>query len=178
MPGDGLTVVVSRYAFRSADKAALQEIGPRFTLKLRSLKKGVPTIETGSKPPPALEFAPDEEPGPTGEAIAPGEETEETKNTKPAKAPAPDNNDFEWAWKVGIAASLMNPYSILMLQLARVGNNEENFLLVRLIAVYYAVQYYTCCLNYYMHGRELGSRFGSHRCRVGCFCGLCLRYGR
>ncbi|KAB5594488.1 Ribosome production factor 1 [Ceratobasidium theobromae] len=46
-----------RYAFRSAEKAALQEIGPRFTLKLRSLKKGLPVIEGLSKPPPPLEFA-------------------------------------------------------------------------------------------------------------------------
>lgn len=31
-----------RYMFRRADKTALQEIGPRFTLKLRSLKQGLP----------------------------------------------------------------------------------------------------------------------------------------
>ncbi|KDN38928.1 Brix-domain-containing protein [Tilletiaria anomala UBC 951] len=31
-----------RYMFASQDKAKLQEIGPRFTLKLRSLKKGLP----------------------------------------------------------------------------------------------------------------------------------------
>lgn len=31
-----------RYEFRSADKAALQEIGPRFTLKLMSLSSGLP----------------------------------------------------------------------------------------------------------------------------------------
>lgn len=29
--------------FKSTEKAALQEIGPRFTLKLRWLKKGIPT---------------------------------------------------------------------------------------------------------------------------------------
>ncbi|ETW78862.1 hypothetical protein HETIRDRAFT_14859, partial [Heterobasidion irregulare TC 32-1] len=30
-----------RYAFRTPEKVALQEIGPRFTLKLRSMKKGL-----------------------------------------------------------------------------------------------------------------------------------------
>ncbi|KAF7971303.1 hypothetical protein HWV62_21466 [Athelia sp. TMB] len=33
-----------RYAFRSEEKVALQEIGPRFTLKLRSLRKGLPAV--------------------------------------------------------------------------------------------------------------------------------------
>ena len=103
MPGGSLTVAVCSYAFRSADKAALQEIGPRFTLKLRSLKKGVPTVETGSKPPPALEFAPDEEPDSTNEVAAPDEEAESEK-MKTAKLPVPDNNDFEWAWKVSTIA--------------------------------------------------------------------------
>ena len=31
---------VSRYIFRSSKKVGLQELGPRFTLKLRSLQKG------------------------------------------------------------------------------------------------------------------------------------------
>ncbi|PWN45346.1 Brix-domain-containing protein [Ceraceosorus guamensis] len=31
-----------RYMFKSTDKTALQEIGPRFTIKLRSLKQGLP----------------------------------------------------------------------------------------------------------------------------------------
>lgn len=33
-----------RYAFASLEKAKLQEIGPRFTLKLRWLRKGLPTV--------------------------------------------------------------------------------------------------------------------------------------
>ena len=32
--------VVYRYIFKNAEKVGLQEIGPRFTLKLRSLQKG------------------------------------------------------------------------------------------------------------------------------------------
>jgi len=38
-----------RYAFRNTEKAALQEIGPRFTLKLRWLKKGVPSDGSSSQ---------------------------------------------------------------------------------------------------------------------------------
>ena len=34
-----------RYAFKSTEKTALQEIGPRFTLKLRWLKKGLPSVK-------------------------------------------------------------------------------------------------------------------------------------
>jgi ribosome production factor 1 len=35
---------LSGYAFRSTEKVALQEIGPRFTLKLRSLNKDLPAV--------------------------------------------------------------------------------------------------------------------------------------
>lgn len=45
-----------RYAFRTPEKVALQEIGPRFTLKLRSLKKGLPAVKALGEAPPALEF--------------------------------------------------------------------------------------------------------------------------
>jgi ribosome production factor 1 len=41
--GDAALTLPS-YAFRTTEKVALQEIGPRFTLKLRSLKKGVPAV--------------------------------------------------------------------------------------------------------------------------------------
>ncbi|KAI4523748.1 Brix-domain-containing protein, partial [Schizophyllum commune Loenen D] len=45
-----------RYAFRSTEKVALQEIGPRFTLKLRWLKKGIPAVQQFGAPPKPLEF--------------------------------------------------------------------------------------------------------------------------
>ena len=35
-----MTDICYRYMFKNAKKAGLQEIGPRFTLKLRSLQKG------------------------------------------------------------------------------------------------------------------------------------------
>ncbi|KAG8684475.1 hypothetical protein FRC08_013670 [Ceratobasidium sp. 394] len=87
-----------RYAFRSTEKAALQEIGPRFTLKLRSLKKGTPVVEVGSKPPPALEFANDE-PEPSG-SVEDTRSPIETPNVHPNEANRADNcDDFEWVWK-------------------------------------------------------------------------------
>lgn len=33
-------IYVSRYIFKNSQKAGLQELGPRFTLKLRSLQRG------------------------------------------------------------------------------------------------------------------------------------------
>jgi len=41
-----------RYAFRSTEKVALQEIGPRFTLKLRWLKRGIPAVRNLEEQPP------------------------------------------------------------------------------------------------------------------------------
>ncbi|KAI5117998.1 hypothetical protein M0805_008098 [Coniferiporia weirii] len=49
-----------RYAFRSTEKAALQEIGPRFTLKLRWMKKGLPSVQALGQPSRPLELMPEE----------------------------------------------------------------------------------------------------------------------
>ncbi|CAE7074936.1 unnamed protein product [Rhizoctonia solani] len=92
-----------RYAFRSSEKAALQEIGPRFTLKLRSLKKGLPVLENISKPPPALEFASEEDDatsqGPEDSVLGGQEGTPANdKGGKGGRMPSA-SNDFEWIWK-------------------------------------------------------------------------------
>ncbi|KAJ1306628.1 hypothetical protein OPQ81_007624 [Rhizoctonia solani] len=89
-----------RYAFRSSEKAALQEIGPRFTLKLRSLKKGLPVLENLSNPPPPLEFASDEEStmNQGAESSTSGEQGAGIINEKAERAPNV-SNDFEWVWK-------------------------------------------------------------------------------
>ncbi|CUA70685.1 Ribosome production factor 1 [Rhizoctonia solani] len=89
-----------RYAFRSSEKAALQEIGPRFTLKLRSLKKGLPVVEDLSKPPSAIEFASDEEDSQSRnpENNASSEQEATVMNNKNARVPDV-SNDFEWVWK-------------------------------------------------------------------------------
>lgn len=46
----------TRYAFCSEEKVALQEIGPRFTLKLKSLRKGLPAVQNFGEAPKKVEF--------------------------------------------------------------------------------------------------------------------------
>ena len=66
-----------RYAFRSTEKVALQEIGPRFTLKLKWLKKGLPKAKMPEK---------------------------ETADGQPAEAETltakPEDDGYLWIWKV------------------------------------------------------------------------------
>ena len=45
-----------RYGFRSTEKPALQEIGPRFTLKLRSLRTGLLVVKKFREPSIRLGF--------------------------------------------------------------------------------------------------------------------------
>ena len=108
-----------RYAFRSTEKAALQEIGPRFTLKLKSLRTGLPAVKEFGEPSTRLEFdefddmevdggqAEDESPDrPPAEKLdedgkgGDGEEHEdlESKPKKKTKPPAVD--EYQWQWKV------------------------------------------------------------------------------
>ncbi|KAG5647517.1 hypothetical protein DXG03_009454 [Asterophora parasitica] len=96
-----------RYAFRSTEKVALQEIGPRFTLKLRSLKKGIPAVQNYGEAPKPLTF--DVDPFEVDEE----EKTEKDENNnetsaddaaestpKPRKPVVPPKTDeFLWAWK-------------------------------------------------------------------------------
>ena len=49
-------MVHGRYAFKSPEQVALQEIGPRFTLKLRWLKRGLPTLHHFGESPKPLQF--------------------------------------------------------------------------------------------------------------------------
>lgn len=44
MIADAYDCIYCRYMFASTEKARLQEIGPRFTLKLRWLRKGLPSV--------------------------------------------------------------------------------------------------------------------------------------
>lgn len=89
-----------RYAFRSTEKVALQEIGPRFTLKLRWLKKGIPAVRNFGEEPKPLEF--DVEPFEMEEKVdeLPMDDAS-TSNAKQPKAIVPPKQDeFLWAWKV------------------------------------------------------------------------------
>ena len=90
-----------RYAFRSTEKVALQEIGPRFTLKLRCLKKGIPAVfDFGEEPQPlTLDVPPflaeeekDQEPS----------ENLDKLSAEPRKTVPPKHDEIIWAWKVRI----------------------------------------------------------------------------
>ena len=94
----------SSYAFRSTEKVALQEIGPRFTLKLRSLKKGLPAVNYLGDVAKPLEFddfselekteTPVEDRGESGGSEVPAEAV------KPSRKVPPKADEYEWVWKV------------------------------------------------------------------------------
>jgi hypothetical protein len=65
----------------------LQEIGPRFTLKLRWLKKDIPAVQNLGAQPPPLKLASEEE----------GAEDEEGK--RKVIVP-PTTDEYEWQWRV------------------------------------------------------------------------------
>jgi ribosome production factor 1 len=92
------------YAFRSTEKVALQEIGPRFTLKLRSLKKGIPAVQDFGEDAKPLGFDTDEaERSKEGDEISPDAlEENVTNDAKSAtrKVIPPKHDEFLWTWKV------------------------------------------------------------------------------
>ena len=99
-------MISSSYAFRSTEKVALQEIGPRFTLKLRSLKKGLPSVNYLGDVAKPLEFDDFSEPEERTERPADdvqgesGAEGERVEPVKPSKKVPPKADEYEWVWKV------------------------------------------------------------------------------
>ncbi|RXW17780.1 hypothetical protein EST38_g8082 [Candolleomyces aberdarensis] len=94
---------LTSYAFRSPEKVALQEIGPRFTLKLRSLKKNIPAVyNLGESPAPLTIEKDNDEDDPVGELEGQvGEQEQEEQNGKqPSKTVPPKQDEFLWQWKV------------------------------------------------------------------------------
>lgn len=96
-----------RYAFRSTEKVALQEIGPRFTLKLRSLRKGLPAVKNLGEVAKGLEFDPFEEPENQNKELtkdkSEGDESMEVVEEQPKDAKKtlpPKEDEFLWVWKV------------------------------------------------------------------------------
>lgn len=78
---------------------SLQEIGPRFTLKLRSLRKGIPSVKNFGEAPKALEF------DSGGEDEQMDDEKDETEKEREKvssveKVVPPKEDEFLWAWKV------------------------------------------------------------------------------
>ncbi|KIP09980.1 hypothetical protein PHLGIDRAFT_101801 [Phlebiopsis gigantea 11061_1 CR5-6] len=85
-----------RYAFRSVEKVQLQEIGPRFTLKLRTLKKGLPAVKNLGEVSQPLEFDNFEEKEDKGESEAPKEKDEAMDEDKVLP---PKDDEYQWVWK-------------------------------------------------------------------------------
>ncbi|KDR80620.1 hypothetical protein GALMADRAFT_207637 [Galerina marginata CBS 339.88] len=91
-----------RYAFRSTEKVALQEIGPRFTLKLRWLKKGIPAVlNYGEEPQPLTK---DTLPS-AAEGSDQNQMSEESPEDKPKKTVPPKQDEVIWAWKPELETS-------------------------------------------------------------------------
>lgn len=106
-PGHAELIVVclsrSRYAFRSPEKVALQEIGPRFTLKLRYLKKGLPAVKNLGAPSKPLAFDAGEEPQDTDMKDAAAEEKEAANGSQEyvrKEVVPPTEDEYLWMWKV------------------------------------------------------------------------------
>ncbi|KAK7679437.1 hypothetical protein QCA50_017491 [Cerrena zonata] len=101
-----------RYAFRSTEKVALQEIGPRFTLKLKSLRKGLPAVKNMGEVAKDLEFDAFEEPEVENKEAAEGkpqeEETMEGVEEQPKdekKTLPPKEDEYLWVWKPELETS-------------------------------------------------------------------------
>jgi ribosome production factor 1 len=97
-------MVSSSYAFRSTEKVALQEIGPRFTLKLRSLKKGLPAVNYLGDVAKPLEF--DDFSEPEEKTEIPAEDPGSSEAVEPPRKVPPKADEYEWVWKVCSAVIL------------------------------------------------------------------------
>jgi ribosome production factor 1 len=108
---------VFRYAFRSPEKVQLQEIGPRFTLKLRSLRKGLPAVKNLGEVRKDLEFDTFEDDAnqedklvntgeqprgeqPQGEDADINTERSGTTHGHFRKVLPPKEDEYVWTWKV------------------------------------------------------------------------------
>lgn len=108
-----------RYAFASPTEAKLQEIGPRFTLKLRWMRKGLPGVKAADGRMPSggdkgadTEFAVDDS---DDEDAAQQEEDDEAEaaaamargEIAPGGQAIPaldEEQEYEWKWKVSAGA--------------------------------------------------------------------------
>lgn len=93
---------MNRYAFRSEEKVALQEIGPRFTLKLKWLKQGIPSVKNLGSPANPLVFDEDNLEGATVQDMNGMEEGNEADAL--AKRGEIDANDVDRNKEEGILA--------------------------------------------------------------------------
>ncbi|KAF9006024.1 anticodon-binding protein [Cyathus striatus] len=94
-----------RYAFRSTEKVALQEIGPRFTLKLRWLKKGIPAVTNYGEDSKPLEFDPEMAAKNTKQEPFPEDTAEDHASGKLEKVIPPKQDEYIWVWKPELETS-------------------------------------------------------------------------
>ncbi|KAG6890019.1 hypothetical protein C0992_003364 [Termitomyces sp. T32_za158] len=100
---------VTRLGHAVGQKVALQEIGPRFTLKLRSLRKGLPAVlNYGEAPKPLeLDIGPSEGTEKADQASMPSstDDNTESSDAKPRENFVPPKTDeYLWQWKVNACA--------------------------------------------------------------------------
>ena len=86
----------------------MQEIGPRFTLKLRSLRKGLPAVMEFGDPPKKIEFDVGEKEDAKEDGIEErvGKEEEVTEVDKKKVIKPPSQDEYLWIWKVGFSFCL------------------------------------------------------------------------
>lgn len=119
--------------FSSPTSAKLQEIGPRFTLKLRWLRKGLPTVSAADGRPPSGGDKEDEEDPVQSDQEEVDEKQEKMdedeamgemgsasagvkkQSLKDLGIPALDEEqEYEWKWKVSYAVSIIACHTFLM----------------------------------------------------------------
>ena len=79
---------------------ALQEIGPRFTLKLRWLKKGIPAVYHYVEDPQPLTVVPSPVADGINRAGLAAHLEKEPSDEKLSKTIPPKRDEFIWKWKV------------------------------------------------------------------------------
>lgn len=95
----------------------MQEIGPRFTLKLRWVKKNIPAVRNFGEAPKPLEFD-------TEEASEDAKE-ESSKQVVAAVVP-PREDEYIWQWKVNSSQTRLATWLIPLL--ARARDDKTNIL--------------------------------------------------
>lgn len=181
-----------RYAFRSTEKVALQEIGPRFTLKMKSLRKGIPAVQKFGEPSKPIEFDEFEEneaKEDVDEGDKPKEGVEEEGEPK-EKVQAPTTDEFQWQWKVCALSS--SSASCSFGSLAATGDDQTYFLSIRLAC--YAVKFLylasilhrqpprlesiaVCCSNSLAHMRKSKQMTVSTMIRIYAMYQICTELG-
>lgn len=84
--------------FKSTEKTALQEIGPRFTLRLRSIRNGIPQNNALGAPIKPLEITQDER----GEDETIQDSSAEKAKASQPRGKKPADGEYAWSWNVSV----------------------------------------------------------------------------